>query len=363
MKKISLITVFSVLMVSILGASGSQDTDQSLQVVASTSIITDVVSAVGGDRIVLKGLISSGQDPHSYEPAPRDIAKVEDADIVFVNGFDLEEGLLSIIESVNPENIVEVSRMVKALEHNHHDADDHDADHHDADHHDADDHDADHHDADHHDADDHDADDHDADDHDADDHDADHHDADHHHESGDPHTWMSPLNVISWVEVIVESLTDKDPANASYFRSNGEAYIIKLTDLHKKMQETLSVIPEEKRVLVTDHNLFEYFARDYNFKIVGSLIPGYSSSSESSSRETARLLDHLNQEGIPAIFIGDSAGEGVKKLALTLSKESDHDILVKELLTGSLRNPGMEGDSYISFMEYNMKQIVSGLNR
>jgi ABC-type Zn uptake system ZnuABC Zn-binding protein ZnuA len=325
-------------MVSILGASGSQDTDQSLQVVASTSIITDVVSAVGGDRIVLKGLIASGQDPHSYEPAPRDIAKVEDADIVFVNGFDLEEGLLSIIESVNPDNIVEVSRMVKALEHNDHDADDHDAD-------------------------DHDADDHDADDHDADDHDADDHDTDHHHESGDPHTWMSPLNVISWVDVIVESLADKDPANASYFRSNGEAYIIKLTDLHKKMQETLSVIPEEKRVLVTDHNLFEYFARDYNFKIVGSLIPGYSSSSESSSRETARLLDHLNQEGIPAIFIGDSAGEGVKKLALTLSQESDHDILVKELLTGSLRNPGMEGDSYISFMEYNMKQIVSGLNR
>jgi ABC-type Zn uptake system ZnuABC Zn-binding protein ZnuA len=306
----NILIVIQILLVSCLWASGRGETHEFLRVVTTTSIISDVVSNIGGDRIDLKGLISPGQDPHSYEPAPRDIAEVEDAEIMFVNGFDLEEGLLSIVETVNPGNVVEVSRQVNPLVSEAEEQD---------------------------------------------------HSEEHHHESGDPHTWMSPLNVISWVDVITEALSNAEPLHSSYFHQNAEIYKKELLQLHEGIINSLEGIPLEERVLVTDHNLFGHFAREYHFRVIGTLLPGYSSSSESSARDTVRLLNLLKEQGVVAVFISESAGEAVKKLAATLSRESDHTIIVKELLTGSLRKSGQEGDSYIRFMEYNTKQIVSGL--
>ena len=178
-----------------LSASGKSEEDSKLKVVASTSIITDVVANIAGDKVQLTGLMGPSRDPHSYEPTPRDMAKVEEADILFINGFDLEEGLISVLKTVSTKEVVEVSSTILSMEHE------------------------------------------------EDSHEEDGHDEEHQHGGTDPHSWMSPLNVVHWVEVIRDALMNADPANADYYLNNAAIYTEKLLQLHKEIRESLSPIP------------------------------------------------------------------------------------------------------------------------
>ncbi len=348
MKKTVLIFTLAALSVLPVFAAGSTE-KEGVTFVTTTSLVDDAVRRVAGEGIDVYSLIAKGQDPHSYEPTPRDMARVEKADIVFVNGFDLEENLLNVLQTVHTGRIVEVSSSVNSIhgdEGNGHDADaddDHDDHHQDA----GEDHDDHHHDAD--------------EDHDDHHHDGDEDHDDHHHDGDDPHTWMSPLNVMAWVDVIEEALIQALPEQADTFRVNAESYRNELSELDSWIRAELEVIPMEKRVLVTDHNVFGYFARDYGFEVIGTIIPGFSSTSEPSAGDISRLLDLLESEEVNALFVGESAGEGTRKLAETLSSEARHSIGVYGVLTGSLRAEGDEADDYIGFMKFNVKQIISGL--
>ncbi len=299
---------------------------EQLELMTTTNIIHDVVKRIAGDRADVKLLIDYGQNPHAFEPAPRDMAAIERADIVFVNGFDLEESLMRTIKTLDVDHLVEVSVEggLHGDEGDHHD--EHEGEHHEdeGDHHDE-------------------------------------HEADHHHDGADPHTWMSPLNVMDWADRVAHALGEEDPANASYYEQRADEYKKELEVLDRKIRDSLAVIPEEKRVIVTGHNAFGYFARDYGVTVVGTIIPGFSTNSEPSARDMAELLNQLRESGVRALFVGDSSGEAILKLARSLERESGGDAKVVEFLTGSLRKKGEEGDSYISFMEYNLKQILYGL--
>ncbi|MDC7241191.1 MAG: metal ABC transporter substrate-binding protein, partial [Spirochaetales bacterium] len=336
MKKTLFVSILTLM--SVLPAFTAGSREEGVSFVTTTSIVNDVVLKIAGDDVEIYSLIAKGQDPHGYEPTPRDMARVEKADIVFVNGFDLEENLLSVLETVHTGRIVEVSSRVNAIEGHDHDHDEHDADEdHDHDGHDHeadDDHDHDGHDHEADDDHDHDGHDHEADDdHDHDDHDADDDHAGHSHDGDDPHTWMSPLNVLTWVDVIEKTLTEALPEKAEVFSANAEAYRAELKALDGWIQSELKVLPSEKRVLVTDHNVFGYFARDYGFEVVGTIIPGFSSSAEPSAGDISRLIGVLEAENVSALFVGESAGEGTRKLADTLSREAEQPVGVYEVLT------------------------------
>lgn len=316
-------SLFLILLSTAVYSMGNQDNSDSFTIVTSTSIIDDVVRQVAGDSAEIYNLMGKGNDPHSYEPTPRDMAKVERASLVFTNGLGLEENLLSVLETVHGGEIVEVSGTIDLMEAvDHEEGEDHEEGDHDAD-----------------------------EDHHADD-----------HEGSDPHSWMSPLNVLKWVDVIEAALTKADPAHDAEYRENAENYRKELRLLDSWIREELAVLPESKRVLVTDHNVFSYFARDYQFRIIGTIIPGFSSNAEPSAGELSRLISILEAQQVNALFIDEAAGEGVLKLAGTLNEESEYDISVYTIISGSLRNEGEPGDSYLSFMKYNVNQIISGLS-
>lgn len=304
-----------------------------LRVTAATTIIGDVVSRAAGDAAELTVLMKRGQSPHGYSPSPREIAALEEADIIFVNGLGFEEGLINILESMDDSLVVSVSAGIEPISGDSHD------DHADEDEHSDDEHDDDHADEDEHSDDEH----------------------DDHGEGGDPHFWFSPLNVIQWTENIEHALSAADPGNAANYAESAEAYIAELRELDADIREAVSNIPESDRKLVMDHQVIGYFAAEYDFEILGNILPSLSDQAEPSARELAELTEIIREEGIKAIFVGDTAGEGLLRLAESLAAEVGRDITVVPLLTGSLAEPGRRGADYIDFMRYSTEQITGAL--
>lgn len=277
---------------------------EKLSVVATTSIIGDVTANIAGYAIDLTVLIGIGQDPHSFEPTPRDLAAIEDADVILVNGLGLEEALVDTIANTASGVVVPVSAGIEVAGHEG--------------------------------------------------------EADHAH-TVDPHFWVDPNNVIVWVENIQAVLSQADPANADLYLSNGTDYIGELKALDQYIREQVAGIPADRRKLVTDHDTFGYFAEEYGFEIIGAVIPSFSTTSGASPSSVAALVRLIEDEGVPAVFIGPTAGQGAQNLAEALAEEVGEDVQVLPLLSGSIAPAGEPGDTYLNFMYYNTIQIVRGL--
>ncbi|MFC1879663.1 metal ABC transporter substrate-binding protein, partial [Chloroflexota bacterium] len=201
-----------------------------LQVVATTTIVSDILQHVGGDKIALTTLLPWGVDPHSYEPVPQDIARVSDADVIFAHGAGLEGFLQILLESASAEGkIVHVSDGIKLLQTTDLNEGDHTEDGHPED----------------------------------------------GYESGDPHTWTDPNNVMIWVQNIQNKLSEMDPDNAGYYQENASSYLTELQNLDAWIRSEIDKIPLENRKIVTDHLLFGYFCAAYGFEQVGALVPAY----------------------------------------------------------------------------------------
>ncbi|MFP4115274.1 MAG: metal ABC transporter substrate-binding protein [Spirochaetales bacterium] len=283
--------------------------NERLSLVATTSIVGDVLANVAGDAADLTILMERGQNPHAYEPSPSALRSVEAAHLVFVNGFDLEEALLGSIADVASGPIVPVSAGIEPLDH-----DDHDD-----------------------------------------------HDEAHDHHGRDPHVWMDPNNVVIWVDNMVRVLAQADPANADVYRENGEQYAGALREVDRSIREQVSRIPPSNRKLVVDHKTFSYFADEYDMDVVGAVVPGTSDRDEPSAQEVARLVEVIRTEDIAAILVGRTASRGMQRLAEAVAQEAGRPIEIVPTLTGSLATRGEPGDTYIGLLEYNVDQILSAI--
>ena len=330
-----------------------------LRVIATTTIIGDVVREAAGDAAEVTVLMKLGQSPHAYSPSPRDVAALEEADIIFVNGLNFEENLTEVLESMDDSLVVSVSAGIEPIEafadeHDEHGDEDGDHDEDEDDHGDEDD-------------------DHDEDEDDHGDEDDDHGDDDDHKDEklvdehghdisgGDPHFWFSPLNVVEWTENIEYALGAADPANAAKYEESADAYVAKLKALDADIREAVSKIPESDRKLVMDHQVAGYFARDYGFEIIGNILPSISDQAEPSAQELAELTKIIREENIKAIFVGETAGSGMLRLAEAVAAEVGRKLAVSPILTGSLAESGMRGSTYLDFARYNTENIVGAL--
>jgi ABC-type Zn uptake system ZnuABC Zn-binding protein ZnuA len=172
---------------------------------------------------------------------------------------------------------------------------------------------------------------------------------------------MDPNNVIVWVNNMVEALSDADPENASRYRGNGEAYVDRLRAIDADIRDRVESIPADRRKLVLDHEVFSYFADEYGFEIAGAIVPDTTDSAEPSARDVAQLVEVIRETGAPAIFVGETASQGLRNLAAAISEELGGNVRIVATLTGSLAPPGAPGDTYIGFLEYNVQQIIRGL--
>ena len=380
-----------------------------MQVAASHSILADVVHRVAGDQADITLLMPAGADPHIFQPTPKDLTAIADAQLVFVNGARFEEQLLEAIENAADDvSIIAASACVEIIaigssasdEHGDEDHDEHgDEDH---DEHDDEDHDE-HDDEDHDEHDDEDHDEHGDEDHDehemetsadceqhdrelamlSDDehtHDdtaalgrleeidcgADHHDDDDDHDSHsshnhgvcDPHVWMNPHNVMYWTLMIRDSLSQADPDNAAVYAANAAAYLDELLALSEDFIEpALDALPQQKRILITSHDSLGYLAASYDFKIIDTVIPSGSTTSAVSARDVADLIDLIKAEDVPAIFGETFINENIMQM---IARETAAELVV--LYSGTLSASDGPAATYLDYMRYNLTAIIDALN-
>ena len=178
----------------------------------------------------------------------------------------------------------------------------------------------------------------------------------HGHGALDPHFWFDPLRVKQAVNSLAAELSTADPAGQTVFRDNAAAYNKELDALHSWIEETVATLPEERRLLVTSHDSFQYFAKRYGFEVVGAVMP-VTTEAEPTAQDLEELIETIEHEGAPAIFAEKSHST---KLADRVAEETGAT-LVGGLYTGSLGEPGSEAESYLELMRYNVTTIVEAL--
>jgi ABC-type Zn uptake system ZnuABC Zn-binding protein ZnuA len=179
----------------------------------------------------------------------------------------------------------------------------------------------------------------------------------HPHDSGDPHFWLDPISVIKYTENIRDGLSQADPEGAATYARNAEAYIAELKGLDAWIREQVEQIPAERRLMVTNHESFGYFADRYGFKIVGTVIPSVSSGASPSARQLARLTDRVKATGAPGIFLESGANS---QIAEQLAREVGVKA-VTELYTHSVTEASGAAPTYLDMIRYNVKAIVDAL--
>lgn len=301
-----------------------QSSDNRLKVLASTSFLADIAQNVAGNRVTVESLLPIGADPHAYQPTPSDAAKIADSHVLILNGLEYEHFIESLIENAGGERLViEATEGLEARE-MHHDDDEHE----------------------------------DEDEHADDEEHADEAESgeDHGHEAGDPHMWLDPILVITYVENIRNGLIQADPEGAEVYRKNAAAYIEQLRGLDAWIAEQVSVIPSERRLLVTNHDVFGYFAERYGFEVVDTILVSFSTGASPSAQEIAATIEAIRSSGAPAIFLGEVENAA---LANQISAETGVKV-VGDLHLESLTD-GPPAPTYIEMMKYNVLKIVEAL--
>jgi ABC-type Zn uptake system ZnuABC Zn-binding protein ZnuA len=288
----------------------SQPGAASLNVLAVETFLADIAQHVAGDRFKIAALMPYGVDPHGFEPTPDDVARIAASDVLIVNGAGFEAFLSETLENAGGQRqVIEASagmkrRMAQAEEAV-----------------------------------------------------GDAQEDSHVEDEGDPHFWLDPLNVVKYVENIRDGLSKADPAGAATYKANSEVYINRLNEQDRWVSEQVQQIPAERRILVTNHESFGYFADRYGFKIVGAIVPSVSASAAPSAQQLARLIDQITATGAPAIFLETGANA---QLAEQVARETGVKV-VAGLYTHSTSEPSGPAPDYIGMIRYNTTAIVDAL--
>ena len=250
-----------------------------LAVVATSNIVAEWVRAVGQDRIDVFSLLPPNADPHTYQPGAQDIARVADADLVFSVGLSLEGGWLDdLVENAASEpgivyalgETVDPIDFVEIVEDHHEGEGDAGTD--------------------------------------SAEKGAANDGGEELHGELDPHFWFDPLRVKQAVNSIAARLSAIDPSGQTVYRENAAGYNGELDGLHAWIEEQVAMLPEDRRVLVTSHDSFQYFALRYGFEVAGAIFP-VTTGAEPTAQDLAELIEIIEHEGVPAVFTEKSHSE------------------------------------------------------
>lgn len=279
--------------------STSSEGDGRVSVVTTLAIFADLVRNVGGDRVEVQALLPPGADAHTYELPPDRVAALARADVVFVNGLDLEGNVLDAIEANARGPVVKLSEGLEVraggTEHKGEEEDE--------------------------------------------------------RAESNPHLWLDVANAQRYVERIRDALIEIDPEGREKYDTNATAYLEELEMLDAAFESAVASIPEERRKLVTFHDAFPYLARRYGLEVVAVVVP--SPGQEPSARAVADLTRTLRDEGVPAVFAEPQFDNAILEEAA-----HEANVEVRDLLS-DVYTEGV--DSYIELMEFNMRQLQEGL--
>ena len=329
------ILALSIVLIACTGGSaeaGCPEIDgREINVVATTPMIGEFVSQVGGDNINLTVLMPAEADPHTYEPAPQDAGTIADADLVFYTGLKYEPAaLIKLLENsaCSAEVLAEVGESVFPIEFKEGGHDDHHDDHDEEGHDD-------------------DEEGHDDDEEGHDDH------AGHDHGAYDPHFWFDPNRVAYAAEYIESKLVEFDPSNASEYEAAGKAYVTELKGLVGQVSELISTIPSQNRKLITTHESLGYLEAKFGLEVLSTIIPSVDSANEISPSQLVGVIDVIEDNNVKVIFI---EAEAPSVYAETIVAETGIKA-VEGLWVETLK----EGQSYSEFLFDAVELIVENL--
>lgn len=291
----------------------------------TTNILGDVVENLVGDEFDVVTIVPVGADPHDFQASAQQVAAIGEADAFIVNGGQFEEGLLDVIASAESDG-VPVFHALSAVDTIEFGAGGHDEHDDDEEHRDGDDQ---------------------------------HRNDDEHDDEGvDPHFWTDPARMAAAADAIAGFLINNvEGVDADALDLTARAYVAELEALDTEVAEILAAV-DGARVLVTNHDALGYLASRYDFEVVGTVIPSGSTTDGTSAEQLAELADLIEDEGVPAIFAETTASD---ELAQTLAAEVGGDVAVVALYTGSLGEPGSDGETYVAMIRANAKRIVDAL--
>jgi zinc/manganese transport system substrate-binding protein len=281
---------------------------QRLKVVASFSILGDMVREVGGDRIELTTIVGADQDAHTYQPRPGDAKAVAAAKVLFVNGIGFE-GWIDRLARAAPfkgarivvsEGIANPIGMPAGKTHAHGKGG-------------------------------------------------------HTHAAADPHTWQDIANGRVYVRNIVKGLSAADPANAAHYQQRGADYDRRLVELDQWVKGQIATVPAGKRKVITGHDAFRYFARAYGVEFRAPI--GISTDKEPSAQQVAGLIRQIKSEGIKAVFMENMSNP---KLIEQIARDAG-GVVGPALYVDALSKPGGPADTYEKMFRYNVPALVAGM--
>ncbi|HVR32969.1 MAG TPA: metal ABC transporter substrate-binding protein [Acidimicrobiia bacterium] len=277
-------------------------------VVATTTIAGDLVARVVRDAASVEVLMPAGADPHDFSPSSQQVATLRTADLVVAWGLGLEEGMEDVLESAAGDGVrvLELSALVDPISFGEED-------------------------------------------------DEDENEEDHGHGGLDPHTWMDPVRMAAAVREIGLALTQIAPGGD--WMSNAERASSEFLAVHDELVSILSVIPPERRKLVTNHDAFGYLADRYDFEVVGVAVPGGSTLASPSPAQIARLVDAVRDAGVDVLFAETTSSSGL----LDAVAGELEGVRVVELLEGSLAPEGEVGDTLDGMLFFNARTIAEAL--
>ena len=309
-------------------ADDSASAGEIATVVVTTNILGDVVSELLDGQAEVITIMPVGADPHDFQASAQEINRMLSADALIVNGANFEEGLIDVIESADEagvplyEAISAVETMEFGAEGGVHSDEGHDDEGHDDEDHDDEDHD------------------------------------EHGHDGVDPHFFTDPVRMSSAVQGIVDFLNGQvEGLDTEALNASADEYLAQLAAVNAENVSLLDTIREDNRILVTNHEVFAYFADRYDFEVVGVVIPGGSTTDAASAGELAALAKTIEAEGIPAIFSDTSSSD---QLVNTLASEVG-DIAIVELFTESLGAADSDGATYLDMVKTNAERITAAL--
>jgi zinc/manganese transport system substrate-binding protein len=326
-------------------AGGSRYDEVRPTVVVTTNILGDVLEAVAGEQVEVVTIMPVGADPHTFQASAQQANDMREADVLVVNGAGFEEGLGDVIDAATDDGTptFEAIEAVETIEfdeggHAHEDEEhaEEEGEHTDE------------------------AADPPAEEEEHAEEEEDHaaEEEEHEHEGEDPHFFTDPTRMAAAVDAMADFLVDNvEGIDADALRASTDAYIDELEALDAEVEELVAGIPADGRILVTNHEVFGYFADRYGFEVVGTVIPAGSTANGTSAEQLAELAEVIEHEGVPAIFADTSSSD---ELAQTLADEVG-DIEVVELFSESLGDEASDGATYLAMVRTNAERIADAL--
>lgn len=295
------------LLVAVLfsGCKSGEEQSGKLNIVTTTSMITDLVKNIGGEHVHVQGLMGAGVDPHLYKASEGDVSKLYEADIIFYNGLHLEGKLVEVFEKMEGQNKIQIA-LAERLDPDGLIGSEYFA------------------------------------------------------SNYDPHVWFDIQYFTQFAATVKEVLSENDPENAASYAANFKSYEAKLKELELEVEAAIDQLPPEKRILVTAHDAFNYFGKAYGFEVVG--LQGLSTATEAGVKDVQRLSEFIISRDVKAIFVESSVPRRTIEALQEAVRSKGHDVKIGgSLYSDALGNAGTVEGTYLGMFRYNINTIVNEL--